>query len=1378
MTNEIIENIEWQCSEEEAFQRFIDLIHAKKISRTEFEYKNEIWLVDFHPFDHSDDIIISEQVVQKYSKFLLVKSGGNRIRIPGFTTQEKLLSTPKRDIYRNGKFFHMVVDQNLSSLAEFKIPKELRYKTEFVINQQTADNAGHFEMISGILAGLHKFCKDAQIFFKDINQKDECIIGDKKYKIYTRDAFSDEDMLVYDSYYQSHPEIDGYILCKIKGGDYDYMGFVFKDLVASTRIVQMIGANSDDASKDIRRIFAEQYKNLSEILKIIQQENEILEIIEPQSFVPLHVHSEFSVGDAFGTISYLAETLHKKGFKGCSLTDHGTMAGLWEFQKKLLEKNIKPIHGCEIYISYPDDLENKRYHLTVMVKNQQGWKNLLKIQSMAVRENFYYKPVVKFEWLEEYWEGLIILSGCASSYIHRLIGAGNIEKAELWLNKMKTIWSNDFYAEMQIHQAQGTNNQETLQVLHKIAEKNSIVSVMALDSHYPKKEDKTYHESIKAINMKKEYGTAGYGDDCFFLLTEKDFEERIKEDHWMFGHYKNFLSVTNEIFDKVDFKIEPGKETDTLPQLTFPNQTRAEKLRDMCIEGLSKNTEYKYEGAIKERLDLEIGRFTLKGYENYFLVVADLIEWAKKNGIRCGPGRGSVGASLAAFALGITDCDPIEYDLLFDRFVSEIRRDSPDIDMDFMDTRREEVYDYLKNKYGKNNCAKVVTYSRFHPKGILKDVGRIFKIPFLEVEKICGMVIERSGGDARASFSLSDTFAEFAEPKEFARKYPQAADTAIKLEGHIRHRGMHAAAMIVTADDIGTYVPLAKLKDEIIVEWEKQLCEDMNLVKFDILGLSTLTVIEDCLQTAKCKLPKKFNDQDVIKKIFWEEKTVGVFQFNTVGMTKYTSSLQPDNFADLYDATTLYRPGALHSGQSMMYMNRKHGKEPVEYMHSVLEPITKSTRGIILYQEQIMQIMNGLGGMSWATAEMARKVITKSKGKDALNKMRNEFVTNAFKLHGMPIIEAERLYDVVSTFGSYSYNKAHAVEYTMISYYTAWLKLYYPEHFYKALLKYEPDENVIHEALLEMKERGITIEYPNINTSAFSYDFVKDKIYAGLNTINGIGTKMAEKIISSRPYANFADFKKRCKVSSKVLQGLLVADAFRDFGINKKALFEGDASISEDWTPVEWAQLIYGHTSLKPKIEVLQAYDFGKYPFIDIGSMNEKVGGKQILIRGIVTEKINKDKLLRQDLVGHMFTFERHMIYLNLNDGTGNIAVQINPATYEKYSYLLNDIEKKPAIIIGIPTKDGKKIYADIIQVMGQNKDVDDLWLNTRNLPNGVGVITSAVPAVSKNKKSYYRVRLSNGIEGMCFRFSEKMYPGDKVAFEFDKPFLNLTKVK
>lgn len=810
----------------------------------------------------------------------------------------------------------------------------------------------------------------------------------------------------------------------------------------------------------------------------------------------------------------------------------------------------------------------------------------------------------------------------------------------------------------------------------------------------------------------------------------------------------------------------------------------------LIIKGLKRIGKYdnpRYVARCKHEFD----RMLEKGYINYFLCTQDFVNKVKKDGIMVGPGRGSCGGSLIAYCLNITEVDPIEHELLFSRFLGPSRRDNPDADLDFQDDRRQEVFEYLKQRYGEKHCAQIITYARFHPKGILRDMGRIFDIPGPEINKICSMVLERSGGDARASFSLQDTFEEFSEAKSFKEKYPLASEIAMKLEGNIRHKGVHAAAMVVAEEDVATYLPITRVNDEIVTEWEKQMVEDAKLVKYDILGLKTLSILQDAAKSAGVELPKKFEDSEVYKKVFKPAQTVGVFQLGTVGMQKFSSQLEISCFSDLYDATTLFRPSCLHSGQAMVYVNRKKGIEPIIHFHPSLEQITNRTKGVILYQEQIQHIMIKVAGLSVATAEFARKVITKSKGKDAFNKMRAEFVAGAKRKSNIEKDEAEKLFDIVSTFGSYGFNLAHAVEYSIISYWGAWLKTYYPQHFFKALLKYETDEKEIKNYTQDMKRLGISVEFPDINHSELSYSIIGNRIYPGLSCVIGLGESAFNKIKEGRPYISLSDFKKRCKIAENIFKGLVVADAFREFKINKRAAFQGEVEEkekqmklfgsnkpTEEFSEIELAQMIFEYTNLTPKIDVKSAYNFGDYEFTDISDLPNHEGGKQYILRGIVTDVLNKDKLLRQEKVKHTHHFDHHLIYLNLNDGTGNIAIQLSPETCEKYNLQLENFKKQPIIVFGASSKDGKKLYGDVIQIISKEHrtyDIDEIYKKAKLCRDDEAILTAAHPAVSKNGKSYYKVMLHNGKSGLCFRFTEKLFPGLMVKYSINQdPFINL----
>ncbi len=615
-------------SDTEVLDDFLQEIGGEKISETEFTYKGENWFVDWHPSDHSSDIIVEEAEAEKHDKFLLIKSGRDKAEILGWVDKELLTKIPARDIYRTGKKHFVVMDTNVNDLASFELVDEnLVLKEDFIINQQEAENLGHSEMISGYIAGIHHFIKKTGQFFKDINQKDEFVLGDKRIKIFTRDYLADEDMLIPEDFYQKRDDITHYVLCKIKGGKYSYLGYVTREVVSNTRVVQMVAGTEEVAttgSGDIRRMFAEQYLPMSDLIEIWEKPKEEEAEAEPQSYVPLHNHSEWSVGDGFGTVAKLVDAAKKSGFKTLALTDHGTMAGVWEFQKACLLKGVKPIIGCEFYVEF----EGAKCHLIVLAKNEIGWRNMLKIHEKAVREGFHYKPTAEMDDFFDHSEGLIITSACISGPLCHLIRNQRAKEAQMLARKFKQQFGEDFYLEIQPNTC--INNQKVMQKIHEIGLREDIKCVIATDTHYPMKEDKKFHEAVKAIAYKRNYGEAGFDDDCFFLMKDADLQEKCDKDAiWMKDLHKEFMKNTFEVADKCNFTIEPGEEESTLPKFKGTLDAYSEE-EQKCIETVPELKEFKLREADKimtvlayrglkeigfadnkeyvDRLNLEIGR--------------------------------------------------------------------------------------------------------------------------------------------------------------------------------------------------------------------------------------------------------------------------------------------------------------------------------------------------------------------------------------------------------------------------------------------------------------------------------------------------------------------------------------------------------------------------------------------------------------------------------------------------------------------------------------------------------------------------------------------------------------------------------------------------
>lgn len=1262
--------------------------------------------------------------------------------------------------------------------------------TEFKFNIQQAENLANQEMISPILAATHNLCKQAHIPFTDIDQLTRCFVDGKKTVLFLCEMSDRVDMPIKYFYNDNvFSDLQLFIFFSKESGEFNYVGYLTKEELSE--IIKK-------ETSDIAKVFYHTMKPMTDLWKIECIENCIVrDKIQP--FVHLHLHTEYSVGDGYGTAEQIAEKLWQKGFTAAAITDHGTLAGTYYLQKTLKAKGVKPIIGYEAYMT--DSKENKESgHITILCKNDTGWKNLLYIHNKGVYENFYYKPRILVQDLLERHEGLIVLSGCISGFISKKILAG--EETESLVEKFVSVFGDDFYIEIMPHN-EVPRQKELNKKLIEIAKKYSIKIIITCDAHYPDREDKKNHEAIKAINYNKKYGEAGFNGNTYWYMQHQDIEKIMLEEFEVpIEETKKMFENTIEAKNKCCFEIKKiGYET--LPKL-YENEEQT--LTDLAKQ---KMIEFGFVGDIRyeDRLQEELERILTKKYTRYFLIVHDYVNFCKRKNIQLGVGRGSVGGSLLAYLLGITGVNPLEHNLNFTRFLSPARKDAPDIDLDFQDNRRQEVLDYFKEKYGAENTAKIGTYSTWHGKGATRDTGRIFEIPIPEIEKLCHLFIQRSGGDARADFTATDTFTEFEQGKEFKKKYPIPAEIIVALESKIRHKGAHAAGIIISGTKLTELVPMMKVSDEYCTEWEKSPIEEIGLVKFDILGLSTLTTIRETLERINkgVELPKTFEDPKVYETVFKEGKTLGVFQFETVGLQNLSKRLKIDNFKVLYDATTLYRPAALHSGETSDYVLRHHGKKDWKYEHPLLEPITKDTHGLILYQEQVMEIMYHLGKFSWATSESARKIITKSKGKKEFEKMREEFCTNANKEHNLPIEEAGKIFDVVSTFGSYGFNKSHAVEYSVISYWCAWLKTYYASEFFASLLSHEQDSQKTKDYITDAKNFGISVSLPSINRSRVGYTAFDGKLYAGIDAIKGVGEKAANKIISGQPYTSISDFMERCSTGQKLLTSLCLSGCFDEFGVNRKHFVENIESIVkkkeyiaplfvyDDYTEKELAQKRIAHIDLetgKPMIQLYEDPFKDKIKYSDIGKLNFEEHQSEVWIKGIITYINFKQEGLEGQWTAYTSILERRYAHLNLADGTGNVLVHLAPEQYTYYKTVLERDVGTPVIIKGHILKDITKVYCDALIVLD---DIDekqpivklisgktyDLLQEKRELLKDYQceIIQNVSYRVSKNNRPYARIKFYNKEEDyLCFEITSRLFTaGELLIFKITSaPFIKV----
>ena len=877
------------------------------------------------------------------------------------------------------------------------------------------------------------------------------------------------------------------------------------------------------------------------------------------SFVHLHVHSYYSLMDGLNSPEELCQAALDAGQTSIAITDHGTLSSHREMQIAAKKLGIKPILGVEAYISPTDrfdrssktDKSIQAYnHIILLAKNKKGLKNINTLQELAWNEGFYHKPRIDREILNDYSEGIIVLSGCLNGLISKAIDKGNMEEAELLLKGFKQTFGQDFYVEVQSH-----NPVEINSALLDLADKLGIKSVATGDAHFAKGEDKVLEEAMLILstspksdkdadfemsrnmnNMLDRFNylyperRISFQDYNLFIQSRSEIEADFnKAGITRTDIYENTIEIANKI-GEYDFNVG-------LDLLPVPKTDADEKLSQMALEGL-KRLSLDQDKAYIDRLEEELSIIKDKSFASYFLVVADMINWAKDNNIMVGPGRGSAAGSLVCYSLGITDVDPIEYDLLFFRFINPERNDFPDIDTDFEDRRRKEVKDYLKKKF--KHVASISTYTYFKDKGVIRDAARVFMVPLQDVNR------------AMKSIDTFEDFMESPNTKEFRMKYPEVVWLAERLRGKIRSVGVHAAGVVVAKDDLRNFAPIESREDAQdkvsgripVVAYDMDTVADIGLIKLDALGLKTLSVISDTLKAIKERHNKEivlsdlpFDDLDVYKTLS-EGYTKGVFQAEATPYTNLLIKMGVDKFEDLAASNALVRPGAMNTvGAS--YINRKHGREAVSYVHEIMKPFTENTYGVIIYQEQVMQACVHLGGMSWSEADKVRKIIGKKKDAKEFDQFKDQFIDGASKHISKK--KAESLWHDFEAHAGYSFNRSHAVAYSMLSYYTAWLKHYYPLEFIFSILKNENDKDKRTEYLIEAKRLNLKILLPHINESELYFSLKENAIQFGLAEVKFISDSIANKIIEKRPYETYSEFIQKASAKGSGINSRAIA---------------------------------------------------------------------------------------------------------------------------------------------------------------------------------------------------------------------------------------------
>ncbi|RLC40225.1 MAG: DNA polymerase III subunit alpha [Candidatus Nealsonbacteria bacterium] len=883
-------------------------------------------------------------------------------------------------------------------------------------------------------------------------------------------------------------------------------------------------------------------------------------------FTHLHVHSHYSLLDGLPKIEEILDYVKAKGMDSVALTDHGVLYGAVEFYKKAQKAGIKPIIGVEMYMAFESmhqkrpNIDDKRYHLVLLVKNEEGYRNLVKLITQAHLEGFYYKPRIDEALLEQHASGLIGLSGCLQGKIPQLILAKKIPEAEKLAQKYQAIFGKDnFYLEIQDHP--NIPEQKIVnKALIEISKKYNIPLVATNDVHYLKPEDAQAQDILMLINT-------GAKPDDPERLTMKADDFSMRPPQKMIESFKEIpeaIENTQKIVESCNFNFELGKTK--LPHFETPNgKPPDEYLKELCYQGLEKHkSQIKDLKKAKERLEYELSVIRQTGFASYFLIVQDFVRWAKENRIVVGPGRGSVGGSIVAYLLDITEVNPLDHDLIFERFLNPERISMPDIDLDFTDRRRDEVINYVAEKYGRDRVSQIITFGTMAARAVVRDVGRAMGLRYSFCDKIAKMI--PFGWSLKECLEKVSEFRQLYETDETAKKL---IDFSMKLEGVARHASTHACGVVISSQPLTEIVPLqhpTQNDTAIVTQYEMRSIEDLGLLKMDFLGLKNLTIIEDTLsriykvEGKKIDISKIPFDDKKTYKLFQKGETTGVFQLESEGMKKYLKELKPSQFEDIVAMVALYRPGPMQFIPE--YIARKHKKKKIEYLHPKLKPILEKTYGICIFQEQLMQIARDLAGFTLSEADVLRKAVGK-KIKSLLIAQKEKFIQGMIK-NGVGENIAKRIWDWILPFARYGFNKSHSVAYGMIAYITAYLKAHFPVEFMAALLTSEKnDVERIAFLIEECKNLGIEVLPPEINESFRNFSVIpkEKKIRFGLRAIKNVGENVVEAIIREREtkgsFQSFADFISRIDskdLNKKSLESLIKAGVFDRFEERNKLL--------------------------------------------------------------------------------------------------------------------------------------------------------------------------------------------------------------------------------
>lgn len=1001
-------------------------------------------------------------------------------------------------------------------------------------------------------------------------------------------------------------------------------------------------------------------------------------------FINLHVHSEYSLLDGYGHPADFVQRAKALGQSALALTDHGNVSGHFKFYEACKKQGIKPILGCELYVS--DDITVKTreyYHITVLAKNLVGYRNLMQLVTKAWNDGFYYKPKVDWAMLKQHSAGLIATTGCPAGKLGVMIEKRDVSIDTLVeeIKRQQSIFD-ELYLEIAPWEFAG--GQKIARRLMELKQHIDVPMIITSDAHYPAPEDAKVQDMMLCIQTNTKFNDLNrmrFDNDQYFLKSGEEVKNQWNKLYPDLAWRDEFIDNTQKIAESVDFEFPKATPISYVFEGDKNNLLMGFCVKGLQERGLADNKLY------WDRLHREIALIIEKKFVDYFLVVADLIGWAKQQGIMVGPGRGSSGGSLVCYLMHITEIDPIEHGLLFERFIDVNRSDLPDIDIDFEDERREEVKQYLTQKYGAGNVATLSTWGTFQGRLCLQDVGRVFGVPTNETEEIKRLIVQRSGGDSRFGYSVEDAFNNFEKSKEVLDKYPELR-MAQKIEGQIRQMGVHAAGFVVSNEPIENFAAIYKTpKGDRVCSMDYHDASTTGLLKIDLLGLTAMTIIKHTLQKIQERTGERIDlykiplDDQAVYKAFQEGKLFGVFQFDGKSLIAVCQQLKPENFEQLAAVNAISRPGPLHSMTTQEYIDRRFGKKPVVFLHSSMESITAESYGLTIYQEQVMNIVKNIGNFTWEETSTIRKIMSKNVGEEAFNRYKEKFLKGAAE-NGVELSNAEKIWAQIFTHGSWSYNKSHCVAYTLIGYWMQWFKVHHPLEFYSSLLVKEDDEGKIKRILKEFKNEGHAVLPVDVNKSALSYTIEDQGLRLGFLSVKGIGNKVAQKVISSQPFSNLAEFKSKIN-SEKTEQLLNSIGAMRElFGKNEglqTSLFGTFETIVQ--TPALNDLLTYCPAAVEDTIYKrwhAKSVEYGQTLPTALKNVttSEDTVWRQVVVVGRTNpkEEFNpKNKVEEKRSRGEVFTMEEgkkesdyDFLNFNLEDETDFISVRVQPDFYKQ----------------------------------------------------------------------------------------------------------------